>query len=156
MEEKKLSEFGELYLEVIKRSFDECAQYYPKYLDRVFFLAMEYLKCMVNPTKENSIIHKRIFHYLYEFSNYIAKKYFPNEINEDWRRPIALEHGINNLMIKRLSKSMDENPKIKDDLISDLQSEPTLKGNPLVSLMEASLIGIPIDSIELSNALEKS
>ena len=63
MEEKKLSEFGELYLEVIKKAFNECAQYYPKYLDRVHFLAMEYLRCMAYPTKENSIIHKRIFNY---------------------------------------------------------------------------------------------
>lgn len=80
-----------MLLEIGNKSFQECEKYYPKYLKKVKILYGIFLDIMAGHYKYDL---SKFHNYLEEFSNYIAKKYFPDEINELWRRPLVLEKEI--------------------------------------------------------------
>lgn len=89
---RKTEEYKRL-LNIIFKAIEECNKYYPKdrYRKRIWFLYNIFFR--MNYLEEN-YDEDKYMDYIENFSNYIAKKYFPDEISGKWRRPIALEIEI--------------------------------------------------------------
>jgi len=133
------------------KAMEECLQKYPRHQKTVEILWRNYLNLLYIDT-EGDIM--KFMHYLYEFSDFIAKKYFPDEINEDWRRPILLEDLINCAMWERLESNMKEDPKFRDQIIEVLQTDPKIKDNPLANLIEGLIAGGGcVSTIEMAEVL---
>jgi len=133
----------------LSRALIECTGFYPKHHKTVMSLWKNYMDILfsmgLDKTKKDYI---KFLHYLHEFSDFIAKKYFPEEINEDWRRPIELESLINNAMFERFDNAIKEDPKFKEEIIKGLQTDPKIKDNPLTHLIEGLIAGSGVVSTE--------
>ena len=79
------------FFEIRDESYQECKEYYPKHIKTIRILYNIFLDLMAGRRKYD---RKRFHNYLWSFSDYIAEKYFPDEIDEKWRKPMVLEQKI--------------------------------------------------------------
>lgn len=136
-----------------KKAFNECIEFYPKHLNIVGNLWKNYIDIFYLMDSSKNL--KRFHDYLWNFSNFIAKKYFPDEINEDWRRPCMLELSIYEIMFKGLNRAIDEDSKFREHLIQSLQTDPLIKDNPVAHLFEGLIAGGGfVSTIEIAEALD--
>lgn len=136
------------------KAMEECLKHYPRHQKTVEILWMNYLDLLYINTEGDYV---KFMHYLCEFSDFIAKKYFPDEINEDWRRPIMLEDLINCAMINRLEIHIKKDPKFRDKIVEDLQTNPKIKDDPLANLIEGLIAGGGcVSTIEMAEVLDIS
>jgi len=82
----------EKLIEITIKSYQECADHYPKHMKIVEKLCSIFMDIVLF----NKHDLMKFYEYLDGFSNFIAKKYFPDEINKLWRRPIVLEKEVIN------------------------------------------------------------
>ena len=101
-----------MLLEIGNKAFQECREHYPKHLKKVKVLYGIFLDIMVRHYKYDFDKYRD---YLEEFSNYIAKKYFPDEINDLWRKPIALEKEIMKHLFWRINNIWSKQQKAEFD-----------------------------------------
>jgi len=101
-----------MLLEIGNKAFQECRKHYPKHLKKVKVLYDIFLDIMVRHHKYD---FDKFHDYLEEFSNYIAKKYFPDEINDLYRRPIALEKEITKHLFWRINNIWSKQQKAEFD-----------------------------------------
>lgn len=141
-------------MKFIDKAMKECMEYYPKHKKTVKTLWKHYINLLyVNPRGD----YEKFMHYLYEFSDFIAKKYFPDEFNEDWRRPILLEDLINCAMWECMEIQLKEDSKFKNEIIEFLQTDPLIKDNPLANLIEGLIAGGGyVSTIKLAETMDIS
>ncbi len=141
----------------LSKAMLECLRDYPKHQKTVIALWKHYIYLLYENTERRKGDYMKFIHYLYEFSDFIAKKYYPDEFDEDWRRPILLEDLINCAMWERMEIQLREDPKFKNDLIEDLQTNPLTKDNPLANLIEGLIAGGGcVSTMELAETMDIS
>jgi len=100
------------FFEIRDNAYRECMEYYPKHIKTIRVLYNIFLDLMAGHRKYD---RKKFHDYLWNFSDYIAKKYFPDDINERWRRPMVLEQEIYEHVFWKYKNIWNERQRAKFD-----------------------------------------
>jgi len=87
---ERMMKQAEKLIDISIKAHQECADYYPKHMKTISKLVSIFMDLVMFDKYDLTRFHD----YLEEFSNYIAKKYFSDEVNKLWRKPLILEKEV--------------------------------------------------------------
>lgn len=122
--------------DMLNEAMEECEREYPKHRKIVLGLWNGFLDVFVF----RIVDHNKYLEYLRAFSDYIEKKYFPEDINPDWRHPTKIEELVMDFVIEN-TMELFKNPEIRVDFFNDLQKQPFYKNDPIAQFFGDLLLG---------------